>query len=267
MRVSQVWRAAAFPSMTTRAARDSVRADFTSVGLAMPGRVSLLALALVPIALGLCAAANAQAPEPSDAAKAMVGAWEISNAARDKTCPVTFSLDAAARGFKLDLDEACGTAFPSLKDVAVWAMGPNDAVRLFDSKGSLVLDFMEVESHMYEAERKGEGLFFMRTQAAIKAATVSPEQVFGEWTLLKEFEKPLCRLTLSNASAGGEDYKIAVKPGCDAEIADVGLATWRLDRDGLVLSGRGASWRFSESDATTWERIPASTEPLVLMRQ
>ncbi len=62
---------------------------------------------------------------------------------------------------------------------------------LFNSKGAIVLDFTEVESHMYEAERKGEGLFFMRTQAAIKAATVSPEQVFGEWTLLREFEKPL----------------------------------------------------------------------------
>ena len=213
------------------------------------------------------AGATAQAPAPSDAAKEMVGAWEISNAARDKTCPVTFKLDAAPGGFKLELDEACGTAFPPLKDVVIWIMGPNDSVRLLNSKGAVVLDFMEVESHMYEAERKGEGLFFMRTQAAIKAATVSPEQVFGEWTLLKEFEKPLCKLTLSNASAGGESYKITVRPGCDASVADIELSTWRLDRDGLLLTGRGGSWRFSESDATTWERVPATADPLVLMRQ
>jgi len=140
--------------------------------------------AVIAFALS-AAAAHAQAPEPSDAAKGMVGAWEISNAARDKTCPLNFQLDTVTGGFKLELDEACGTAFPSLKDVTVWAMGPNDAVRLFNSKGAIVLDFTEVESHMYEAERKGEGLFFMRTQAAIKAATVSPEQVFGEWTLLR----------------------------------------------------------------------------------
>jgi protease inhibitor Inh len=230
----------------------------------MPSRACLGVVALALSAVG----ANAQAPAPSDAAKEMVGAWEISNAARDKTCPVTFKLDSTAGGFQLDLDEACGTAFPALKDVVVWTMGPNDAVRLLNSKGVVILDFMEVESHMYEAERKGEGLFFMRTQAAIKAATVTPEQVFGEWTLLKEFEKPLCKLTLSNASAGGESYKITVKPGCDASIADVELSTWRLDRDGLLLTGRGGgSWRFSESDATTWERIPASSDPLVLMRQ
>ena len=93
---------------------------------------------------GLCpTSAQAPAPEPSDTAKEMVGAWEISNAPRDKTCPLTFRLDPAAGGYKLELDEACGTAFPSLKDVTSWAMGPNDAVRLFDSKGAIVLDFME----------------------------------------------------------------------------------------------------------------------------
>ena len=120
---------------------------------------------------------------------------------------------------------------------------------------------------MYEAERKGEGLFFMRTQAAVKAATVSAEQVFGEWTLLEEFEKPLCKLTLSNATAGGESYKIAVKPGCAAPIAGFGLSTWRLENNELLLAGRTGTWRFSESDATFWERIPPSTDPMVLMRQ
>jgi len=220
------------------------------------------------IALGLSAGvADAQAPAPSEVAKGMAGAWEISNAARDKTCPVTFKLDAAGGGFKLDLDPACGAAFPSLRDVAHWAMGPNDAVRLFDSKGAIILDFMEVEAHMFEAERKGEGLFFMRTQAAIQAATVTADQLFGEWILLKEFEKPLCKLTLSNATAGTESYKLTVKPGCDASIAGIGLSIWRLDRDELVLTGPGGAWRFSESDTTTWERIPPSTDPLLLMRQ
>jgi hypothetical protein len=234
------------------------------LGLSMSGRVRFAL-----IALGLSAGvADAQAPTPSEAAKGMVGAWEISNAARDKTCPVAFKLDTATGGFKIELDAACGTAFPSLRDVVVWAMGPNDAVRLFDSKGAVILDFMEVEAHMYEAERKGEGLFFMRTQAAIQAATISADQLFGEWTLLKEFERPLCKLTLSNATGGGENiYKLTVKPGCDASIAGIGLTTWRLDRDELVLSGRSGAWRFSESDNTTWERIPPSTDPLLLMRQ
>ena len=210
---------------------------------------------------------SAHAQTPSDAAQAMVGSWEISNAARDRTCAVSFNLDAGAGGFKLELDPPCGTAFPSLKELVAWTMGPNDAVRLLDSKGVIVLDFTEVESGMYEAERKGEGLFFMRTQAAIKATTRSADELFGDWTLLQEFEKPLCRLTLANASAGTESYRITIKPGCIAPIANFGLSTWRLDSGELVLAGRAGVWRFSESDPTTWERVPPSTDPLLLMRQ
>src|ERR1700751_1145130 len=153
----------------------------------MPARACLAVIALALSAVG----AGAQTAAPSDAAKEMVGAWEISNAARDKTCPVTFKLDPGAGGYKLELDEACGMAFPALKDVVIWTMGPNDNVRLLNSKGAIILDFQELESHMYEAERKGEGLFFMRPQDAIREATVTPERIFGEWTLFREFEKPL----------------------------------------------------------------------------
>jgi hypothetical protein len=222
---------------------------------------------MIVIGLGLVAGSAAAQPAPSEAAKDMVGAWEISNAARDKTCPLSFSLDAAPGGYKLELDAQCGRVFPSLKDVIAWLIGPNDEVRLLDRKGAIILDFTEVETSMYEAERKGEGLYFMRTQAAIKAETVSPEQVFGDWTLLQEFEKPLCRLTLSNAAVGGESYRVTIKPGCAPAIAALGFSSWRLDSNELHLSGRDATWRFSESDATVWERIPPSSEPMVLMRQ
>ncbi|HEY1363818.1 MAG TPA: AprI/Inh family metalloprotease inhibitor [Xanthobacteraceae bacterium] len=235
----------------------------------MPRRVVSRSLPVTALATAsLVGFAPAQtAPTAGETAKEMVGAWEISNAARDKICPLTFSLDAAPGGLKLELDPQCSTAFPALKDVVAWAIGPNDAVRLFDSKGALILDFGEVESRMYEAERKGEGLFFMRTQAAVKAATVNPEQVFGEWALLQEFEKPLCRLTLSNTSDGNESYKVTIKPGCVEPIAGFGLTSWRLVSNELLLTGRGGTWRFSESDTDIWERVPPSTDPLLLMKQ
>jgi hypothetical protein len=34
-----------------------------------------------------------------------------------------------------------------------------------------------------------------------------------------------------------------------------------------VLSGRSGSLRFAESDPTTWERTPLTTDPLLLMKQ
>jgi hypothetical protein len=227
-----------------------------------------LSIAVVLVAALAAAVARAQTPPLTltDAAKAMLGAWEISNAAKDKICPVAFKADAAAGGLRLEFDPPC-TAFPSLKDVAVWNMGPNDNVRLIDGRGTVVLDFTEVESGMYEAERRGEGLFFLRSQAAIRATTVRPEDVFGEWTLLQEIDKPLCKLTLSNTAVGEERYRIVVRPGCVAAIAGIGFATWQLEANELMLVGRAGTWRFSESDPTTWERTPPSTDPMLLMKQ
>lgn len=202
----------------------------------------------------------------SEAAKELVGAWEISNSDRDKRCPVSFSFDAAPGGFKLELDPAC--AIPVLKEVVAWTLGPKDVLRLVDSDTIPVLELTEVESGMYEGERKGEGLYFMQTQAALKAEVHSPDRIFGEWTILRELDKPLCRLTLSDSSSGADDnYKIVVKPGCDARIEGFGFTTWRLDREQLVFSGRAGAWRFAESDPSTWERVPLSTDPLLLMKQ
>jgi hypothetical protein len=233
-----------------------------SIGLR--GIVALAVLALTG------SIARAQGPPPlSDFAKDLVGtAWEISNSDRDKRCPVTFSVDPApgGGGFKLDLDAAC-TIVP-LKQVVAWMLGPKDQLRLVDSNKTPVFEFAEVESGILEAERKGEGLYFMQTQAAVKAEIRNPDQLFGEWQIVQELDKPLCRLTLSDAAAGAENtYKIVVKPGCDARIAGFGPTTWRLDREQLVLTGRSGTWRFTESDPTTWERTPLSTDPLLLMKQ
>jgi hypothetical protein len=231
--------------------------------------MSRAVLALAVLALTAALARAQGTPPLSDFAKDLIGTgWEISNSDRDKRCPVTFSVDPApgGGGFKLELDPAC-TIVP-LKQVVAWVLGPKDVLRLVDGNKTPVFEFAEVESGILEAERKGEGLYFMQTQAALKAEIRNPDQLFGEWQIVRELDKPLCRLTLSDASAGADDtYKIVVKPGCDARIAAFGLTTWRLDREQLVLSGRSSSWRFAESDPTTWERTPLSTDPLLLMKQ
>ncbi|MEA2905874.1 MAG: hypothetical protein QOI12_3261 [Alphaproteobacteria bacterium] len=227
-------------------------------------RTRVALVALLALAVSVTVARAEPAPAVGDAAKDLVGSWEISNADRDKSCVVTFSVEPAPGGFELELDPGCAAAFPQLKEVVAWTLG--DLLRLLDGKAVAVLEFTEVESGMYEGERKGEGLYFMQTVAAIKADTRTAEQMVGDWKLLRELDKPLCTLTLSDAAGGGETYKLLVKPGCDAAIVAFGLATWRLDRDQLVLAGRAGTWRFGESDPTTWERMPLSTDPLLLVR-
>ena len=140
-------------------------------------------------------------------------------------------------------------------------------MRLLDSKGAVILDFTEVESHMYEAERKGEGLFFMRTQAAIKAATVTPEQLFGEWTLLQEIREAALQAHALQRLGRRGSYRITVKPGCDAAIAGLGLATWRLESTSCCSSAAAGPGASRKATPAPGNAFPPSADPMVLMRQ
>jgi hypothetical protein len=205
-------------------------------------------------------------PALSDAAKDMVGGWELSNADHDRRCTVTFSTDAAPGGFKLALDQGCAAVFPMFKNIVTWNIVPNGPLRLLDGKGTATLELTEVESGIFEGERKGEGLYFMQPQAAVNIPVRTPEQMFGDWNFLREIDKPLCSFTLSGDAGVAPDYKLIVKPGCDAAITNFAPSTWRLEGDQLVLTGRGGAWRFVESDTNIWERIPPSTNPLLMLK-
>ena len=69
------------------------------------GRSAIIGVA---VAASLCSGALAQdSPALSDAASAMIGAWEFSNADHDKICRFMFRADAVADGHKLDIDKNC----------------------------------------------------------------------------------------------------------------------------------------------------------------
>ena len=70
--------------------------------------VALLAALILTLLPGSARAEGAV----SEAAQAMVGGWEISNADRDRRCPLTFSVEPAPGGYKVDFDAGCTGAFP-----------------------------------------------------------------------------------------------------------------------------------------------------------
>jgi hypothetical protein len=78
--------------------------------------------------------------------------------------------------------------------------------------------------------------------------------------------KPICTVTLANTAAG-PDLALKLKPGCDAFVTRFAPAAWQMDRGELLLkNARGQTWRFEESDAATWSRVPETAEPLLLVR-
>src|SRR5262249_62222181 len=96
----------------------------------------------------------------------MIGKWEISTAERDRSCHLTFKADPAGALFKLDIDKACATQMPALKEVGGWTIGGLDLVKLIDGKGKPLLEFCEVERGVFEDRRPGEGVVLVQDAAA-----------------------------------------------------------------------------------------------------
>jgi len=228
---------------------------------------------VIPLMLAALAAgaALAQTPAPQsatlgDSAKAVVGSWEFSNADRDKICAVTLKSDPAPPGFKIEFDANCGSLFPLVNDVVAWIYPEHDLLRLIDAQGKSLVEFSEVEDGIYEAPTPGVGVLFLQNAAAAGPPPKPPEQMAGDWTIMRA-GAPLCRLTLATAAAK-DGLALTVKPGCDPAIARLNLTQWRIDRDELMLfPARGNPWRFEEVDGKTWQRVPESADPVTLVRQ
>src|SRR5262245_23065149 len=101
--------------------------------------VALLTVLIVTVMSGAARAEGAV----SEAAQNMVGGWELSNADRDRRCPLAFSVEPAQGGYRVEVDSTCATAFPSVSDVVAWNFGPKDELRLINAKGTAVLEFTE----------------------------------------------------------------------------------------------------------------------------
>jgi hypothetical protein len=61
---------------------------------------------------------------------------------------------------------------------------------------------------------------------------------------------------------------LRLKAGCDALVTRFNPNAWRMDQGELVLlSARGQTWQFEENDTNTWQRVPESADPILLLRQ
>jgi hypothetical protein len=237
----------------------------------MPRRQSTLQALLVLAAVVAAPQASAQQRPitSNETFKTMIGKWEISTADRDRMCHLTFKSDPTGAVFKLEADKACAAQMPELKEVIGWTIGGLDLVKLMDGKGKPVLEFSEVESGIFEAQRPGEGIFFMQNAASVPAgASISLDQMAGDWSVVRGSGKTVCTITLTNTAAGDDAFALRLKPGCESFVTGFGPAAWYLDRGELVLRSKaGRFWRFEANDATNWQRVPEGREPINLVRQ
>jgi hypothetical protein len=223
----------------------------------------LVAGVLVVIAT-TAALAQAPAPQPSDAARALVGVWELSNPDRDRKCQLTFKLDTSGPGRAVSQSSACAAAFPDLRAIAAWTMGIDDALKLVNGKGDVLLELNEVEAGMYETTPSFTH-YFLQTLAATNKERIT-DDLFGDWQFTRG-GKAICQLTLNNTAYDTDSFALTLKPGCDQFITGFRPVSWRLDRGQFVmLAANGQSWRFEENEENTWSRIPAARPPVLMVR-
>ena len=203
-------------------------------------------------------------PQPSEAARALAGIWELSNPDRDRRCQFTFKLDAAPAGRSLTLSSACLTAFPDLRPAAAWLMANDDTLKIVDAKGEVLLELNEVESGMYETTPSFTH-YFLQTLAATGKERIT-DDLFGEWQITRG-GRPICQLTLGNTAYDADSFALTLKPGCDQIVTRFTPVAWRLDRGQfLMLSSGGQTWRFEENEENTWSRVPATRPPMTMVR-
>lgn len=204
-------------------------------------------------------------PAPSDAARALVGPWELSNPDRDRRCTLTFKLDPVPQGRAVTLGPTCSAAFPDIRPTAAWTMGSDDALKLVDNKGAVLFELTEVENGMYETT-PSHTRYFLQTLAAINKDRIT-DDLFGDWQLTRGPGRPICALNLGNTAYDTNSFVVTLKPGCDASITRFAPVAWRLDRGQFVMIGAGnQSWRFEENEANIWSRIPAARPPVLMVR-
>src|ERR1700731_4372020 len=173
---------------------------------------------------------------------------------------------AGSDAFKPELDKACPAQMPEVKAVVAWTIGGLDLVRCLNGRGKPILEFTEVESGIYEAQRPGEGIFFMQNAAAAAGPVgLAANEMAGDWGVVRGSGKTVCTITLTNTAAGPDGFALKLKPGCDALVTRFGPAAWYMDRGELVLRSKGGQfWRFEESDPVNWQRVPEGREPITL---
>src|SRR5215212_2896566 len=97
--------------------------------------------------------------------------------------------------------------FPNLRPAA-WQMGSDDALKLVDDKGAILLEMTEVEAGMYETTPSYTH-YFLQTLAALNKERIT-DDLFGDWQFSRA-GKAICQITLANTAYDADSFALSVK--------------------------------------------------------
>ena len=207
-------------------------------------------------------------PDPAEV-RALAANYELANADGTRKCRMILEARQAGSGFALVYNRAqCSQLFGYLSDVTAWLPGVAGAILLIRSNGKTVVEFTEGVGGVYEAIRENDAVYFLSNlQFVDPSERPQITDLFGDWNLSRPGGAPICRITLSDTSAGEERFAVIVQDGCDAAITRFGPVAWRFERGDIVLlSPNGESLRFGHQEGGGWAKVPDTPRPLLMTR-
>lgn len=208
-------------------------------------------------------------PALREAAEQKAGPYVLSSADGERKCPITLKAEAAGGGLAVQLDRAaCEGAIAFSVQVAGWLPDASGALRLVNAQGRTVAEFTEATGGSYEALREGDGVYFLINPSIADVPEVTQAEVLGDWDLASSSGTPLCRWSLTETPAPKGGFLLKVASGCDASVARLAAASWRLDGGNILVSGTGggAAIRFARQEDGSWARVPERGRPLLMSR-
>ncbi|MGL4291878.1 MAG: AprI/Inh family metalloprotease inhibitor [Phreatobacter sp.] len=230
------------------------------------------ALILWPIGPASAQAPAAASPASPAQIDRIVGPWELSNPAGDRKCDVVFKPERNGPGFGLGFGPGCTGTFPAVTAISAWTVTANGNIQWLDRAGAASFDFGETEVGIFEALRPGDpSVYFLTNRGLVGTALPTADELTGLWTLGQPRGRALCNLTFKPelaASAGPLEQRFALDTaeGCERSVAALGLVSWRLERELLVIQGASTVLTFKRDPDGRWTKVPADNRPLVLSR-
>jgi hypothetical protein len=188
------------------------------------------------------------------ASAAVAGIWLIAPEAGGKGCTVNLEEGLTIGGYGVTGNEGCSGGLAKLKDAFAWDfVGPALVIR--DVAQQTLVRVVPQGAGTY-AEDKPAGARLLMVKAARGVDRIpTASELFGSWQLRRPGGAAICSLTLQNTPppGGQESFGLLVADGCDAAVARLKLASWRLEGTLVVLYGtEGGSLSFEPRGAGTF---------------
>lgn len=218
---------------------------------------------------------EAARPDPALAATAqkLAGAYRLMSADGTRICLLTLKTAPAGGLFALEINAAACTTIPFAADATGWTPDPSGAIRLRAADGRLVAEFTEATGGTYEALREGDGVYFLASPTAVQVIEVSPEEMLGDWALVRAAgTPPLCRWTLTDRAvpatpARPAGFAVTGDKACPG-IGDFSPGAWRIEGGNVVITAASGTQllRFARQEDGSWAKTPERGRPLLLTR-